>query len=429
MHALVLSLVLAFTQAPLPRKPFFGASLAPVDKGVKIVQVTPDTTAESAGLKPDDVVTALGTETTESVPALAKAISNQTTGGKVKVVFTRGGVSQTSEATVKPRPADNGPTYETLYDQVVSKGSRIRIFVTKPKTPGKHPALFLIQGIGYVSNEQPLTGTQGYGRICRAFSDKGYVTVRVEKPGLGDSEGGPPDKVDFDTELDAFRQALLKTKSYDFVDPAKVFIFGHSMGGCEGPILASEIPVAGLAVYGTVVRTWQEYVVGMFRNQISLSGGSASSLDAVERNTIAALHLLFNEGLSPDEAKAKYPQWANAVNGLFPDGQHFSGVGLPFWRGCFAQNFASYWEKLDTNVLSIYGACDFVADRVDHPMIADIVNKIHPGKAKFVEIPNSDHAFRNVASQKESQEFWSRGGKDMNPAICDVLTNWADSLR
>jgi len=418
----------AQTNAPLPRKPWFGAALAPVDQGVKIVTVTSGTTAESAGLKPDDVVTAIGDATTDTVPKLAAAIAGLTTGGKVKVVFTRGGKSQTVEAAVKPKPADNGANYETIYDDVVSKGHRIRIFVTRPKTPGKHPALFLIQGIGYVSNEQPLTSASGYGRICRAFNDKGYVTVRVEKPGLGDSEGGPADKVDFDAELDAFRQALLKTKSYDFVDPNKVVIFGHSMGGCEGPILAAEIPVRGLAVYGTVIRTWHEYVVGMYRNQSSLSGASASSLDEVERNTIAALHLVFNEGLSLDEVKTKYPKWEGAVRGILPDGEHFSGVGLPFWRGCFAQNYASYWEKLDTNVLSIYGACDFVADRVDHPMIADVVNKVHPGKAQFVEIPNSDHAFRNVASQKESQEFWSRGGKEMNLGICDTLTAWADKI-
>jgi len=434
MQALVASLVLALGHwgqghEALPRRPFFGASLAAADKGVKIVQVTPDTTAESAGLKTDDVVTAIGDSATATAADLGKVVSGLKTGVHVKIAFLRGGQGQSADATVKPRPADKGAGYETVYDDVVSKGSRIRLLVTRPTSPGKHPALFFIQGIGYYSYEMPLASDHPYARVLKAFSDKGYVTVRVEKPGLGESEGGPADKVDFDTELDAFRQALLKTKSYEFVDADRVFIFGHSMGGCEGPILASEIPVRGLAVYGTVARTWMEYVVEMFRNQYSLSGASASALDATERNTIAALHLLFNEGLSPDEVKAKYPKWAPAVQGLFPDGQHFSGVGLPFWRGCFAQNFASYWEKLDTNVLSIYGACDFVADREDHPLIAEIVNKAHPGKAKFVEIPNSDHAFRNVASQRESQEFWSKGGKAMNPAICDVLVSWAEGLR
>jgi pimeloyl-ACP methyl ester carboxylesterase len=425
--------VASFAQgsAPLPRRSWLGAQIAPAEKGVKVVQVFPGTTAESAGLRPDDVVLSVNGVAVSAPPALLKAISELPSNAKAKLEFMRSGQTQTLEVTTRPRPVDKGPGYETIYDQVISKGNRIRIFVTRPTAPapgGKYPALFLVQGIGYASNEQPLTAPGGYGRICRAFNDKGYVTVRVEKPGLGDSDGGPADKVDFDTELDAFRQALLKTKKYDFVDPNKVVIFGHSMGGCEGPILASEIPVKGLAVYGTVVRTWHEYMVDSARSQSALGGTPASALDAEARNMVAALHLIFNEGLSPAEAKAKYPKWAAAIDGLAPDGEHFSGIGMPFWRGCFAQNYASFWEKLDTNVLSIYGACDFVAEQKDHPMIADIVNQGHPGKARFVVLANSDHGFRNVGSLKESRDTWGKPGKEFNPAICDLLTSWAEEV-
>ena len=59
-------------------------------------------------------------------------------------------------------------------------------------------------------------------------------------------------------------------------------------------------------------------------------------------------------------------------------------------------------------------------------MIAEIVNAKRPGTARYVGIPNSDHAFRTVANIKESFDFWSKGGKDFNPAILEVLTKWAD---
>jgi len=413
--------------APLPRKAWFGVAIAPADKSFKVTQVMAGGTADAAGLKVDDVLTSVDGVAIDKPQSLGQVVGPLDSGKSVKIEFVRGGKPQTVEVVAKPKLVDDGPGYKTTYDQVVSKGKRIRIFVTRPTTTetGKLPVLFLIQGIGYSSNEQPLTGGSPYAKICRAFSDKGWVTVRVDKPGLGDSEGGPADKVDFDFEVDAFRQALLKTKSYPFVDPDKVVIFGHSMGGCEGPLLASEIPVKGLAVYGTVIRTWQEYWMDAVRSQGSLSGANASDLDQAARDNIAALHLVFNEGLSPAEVKEKFPKWSAAVAGLLPDGEHFSGIGIAFWRGCFAQNYARYWEKLDTNVLSIYGACDFVAERVDHPLIAEVVNSKHPGRAQFVEIPNSDHAFRNVASKKESLEFWAKGGKDFNPAICDLLLKWA----
>lgn len=413
---------------PLPRRPWLGVGSTPVEKGLKLLQVVPGSSADQAGLKVDDVIVSVNGKSIDKPPALTAAFAALQTGTTAKVEYLRDGKQSSVDVKLVSRPVDNGPGYETVYDQVESKGHRIRIFVTKPSSAGKHPVLFIIQGIGYVSNEQPLSSPGGYGRICKTFSDKGYVTVRVEKPGLGDSEGGPADKVDFDTELDSFRQALLKTKTYEFVDPDKIVIFGHSMGGCEGPILASEIPIKGLAVYGTVIRSWHEYMVDSTRSQAALLGTRASELDGSARDIVAALHLLFNENLSPEEAKTKYPKYAKAITDMVPDGEHFSGIGMPFWRGCFAQNYASFWEKLDTNVLSVYGACDFVAERIDHPMIADVVNSVHPGKAKFVEIPNSDHGFRNVASLKESAETWGKPGKQFNPAICDVLLDWAESI-
>lgn len=423
------TLLVAQSSAPLPRKPWLGALLAPSEKGVRVVSVVPGTTAEAAGLRTDDVITGIGDTKIVAPASIGGALAQMGTGAKAKVSFLRGEQSQTVETVLKPRPADDGPNYETIYDQVLSKGNRIRMFVTRPKgATGKRPTLFLIQGIGYVSNEQPLTAPGGYGRICKAFNDKGYVTVRVEKPGLGDSDGGPADKVDFDGDLDSFRQALIKTKSYDFVDKDNIVIFGHSMGGCEGPMLASEIPVKGLAVYGTVIRTWHEYTFDMYRNQTSLKGEKPSSLDGLARGAVAALHLIFNEGLSPKEAKEKHPKWADAIDTFSPDGEHMSGMGLAFWRGCYAQNYASFWEKLDTNVLSIYGASDFIAERVDHPLIAETVNQLRPGKARFVELPNSDHGFRNTASRKESQDTWGKPGKEFNPAICDLLTGWADEV-
>ncbi|MFN3729526.1 MAG: alpha/beta fold hydrolase [Fimbriimonadaceae bacterium] len=432
--SLVASCVLASGLAagpadPLPRKPWLGAQVTAVDGGVRVGSVLPESTAMAAGLKAEDVIVAINGQAVTQPAQVAPLIGALLPGAKAVFQVRRGEQELTLEAPARSRPEDHGDTYRTIYDDVLSNGHRIRMFVTRPtRATGRLPVLFIIQGIGYVSAEQPLSGAAPYSRIAKAFNDAGYVTVRVDKPGLGDSEGGPANRVTFPQEVDAFKQALLKTKSYDFVDPDKVIIFGHSMGGCQGPIVASEVPVLGLAVYGTVVRTWHEYTMEMFRNQASLAGAKASTRDGAARNTVAALHLLFNEGLSPDEVAEKHPQWADAVRMLVPDGYHFSGIGLDFWRGCYAENYAAYWEKLDTNVLSIYGECDFVAERIDHPLIAEIVNREKPGKAEFIEIPASDHAFRNVATKRESQEYWSRGGREMNPAIIEVLLTWANRL-
>ncbi len=73
--------------------------------------------------------------------------------------------------------------------------------------------MFLIQGIGLASIDNPVGPLSSYKTIIDDFTRHGFVTLRVDKPGCGDSEGGPARDVDFDTELDGYRQALKMLKA------------------------------------------------------------------------------------------------------------------------------------------------------------------------------------------------------------------------
>jgi alpha-beta hydrolase superfamily lysophospholipase len=44
-------------------------------------------------------------------------------------------------------------------------------------------------------------------------------------------------------------------------------------------------------------------------------------------------------------------------------------------------------------VLAIHGGSDTIMSRADTSAIAEIVNKAHPGRARFVEIPGMTHDF------------------------------------
>ena len=69
------------------------------------------------------------------------------------------------------------------------------------------------------------------------------------------------------TELDIYRQALRQLKETKEVDSGNVFIFGHSMGGGFGPMIAAESRVKGLVVYGVEARTWFEYLLDTIRSR------------------------------------------------------------------------------------------------------------------------------------------------------------------
>src|SRR5438093_3686283 len=347
---------LAGAHDELPRKGYLGVRLAPLSDGARARQepgretgalieaVIPDTTAANHGIKQGDVLLAVNARTVASVDDVMAAVAAIKVGQKFEVSLLRGGQRIVLQMTLKERPRDRGDNFDVLYHHVVTGPARIRTIVTRPHAPRKHPVLVLIKGGGSGTVDEPLSGPQPYSRILNEFAKRGYVTVRVDKPGIGDSEGGPFVDVDFQAELDAYRQAMTAVRAYTFVDVDQVFIFGHSMGGVFAPIIASEIPVRGVAVYGTVAKTWTEYFLENWRRQAVLAGDDPARIDSMLHDLAAALHYLLMERRRPDEILRVRPDLNSTVAKLAPDGL-IAGRSVPFWSQLASMNLPAYWAK------------------------------------------------------------------------------------
>jgi hypothetical protein len=276
--------------------------------------------------------------------------------------------------------------------------------------------------------DEPLNGAGPYSQILSEFAKNGYVTVRVDKPGIGDSEGGPFADLDFQTELDAYREAMTAVRKYGFVDVDQVFIFGHSMGGVFAPIIAGEMPVKGVAVYGTVAKTWTEYFLENWRRQALLAGDDPTATDAMLRDLAAALHYLLVEQKGSADILRARPDLRSLLGKLAP-GDRIVGRAMRFWSQLAARNLPASWAKGYAHVLAIWGRNDFIATEADHPLIAAIVNKARPGKGTYVALEGSDHGFRRTTSPGDSFTRWSSPGGDFDPQIITTLKGWMETVR
>lgn len=422
----------------LPRKPTFGAQLSPVPaelrqqaglkegEGILLPNVLPGQTAEVAGLKNGDILVAIDGKPATSNAVVFQAIAANPSGATLELEYVREGKRAKVKAKLLERPRETSDQYDVEYRHVVSNGKRMRMVVTRPKAEGRYPAMLMIQGLGPSVMDTPLTGSGAYSKILHAFATDGWVTVRVDKPGVGDSEGGPYETVDFDTEMDIYRQALAAAKKLPYVDPDEVFIFGHSMGGAFGPIVASETKVRGIAVAGTVCKTWTEYFQENTRRQELLAGRSLTDVDETLRNQSAAMTCLLDLKMKPDEVIAKYPNLALAVRDLVPGGLMY-GRPVAFWAQLSGYNFPSYWTKVEAHVLALWGSSEFITTEEDHPLIVEIVNKAHPGHGKYVRLENSDHAFKRTESMPDSFRRWGQPG-EFNSNVVEALKSWTRSV-
>lgn len=412
----------------LPRKPALGAQLTPADGGLTIGTVTDGLTA-ATGLKTGDLLLALDGRTTSDVPTLVAILNSLKSSSKVKARVRRNGSEQEVELTVTGKPTEKTDAYEVLYHSVPTNGTRARIMVSRPlKTVGKRPVMMLIQGLGPATVEQPLTSPGPYSRILKAFADDGWVTLRADKPGMGDSEGGPYESNDFETELDVYRQALKKVKTYDFVDPDRIVIFGHSMGGAFGPIVATEENIRGLAVYGTTARTWDEYFLENVRRQSKLAGSNDEEIEDGLRAMVRVQHYLFRENKTYDEIAAAHPDLIPTLNDYMPDKKNIYTNTPRFWAQLTNKNFAQYWRSFKGHTLAMWGESEFISSRYDNEIIKEIIDAVHPGKAEFQTLPESDHGFKKTTSMKDSFTRWSQPGGEFNPDIIDALKAWANRI-
>jgi pimeloyl-ACP methyl ester carboxylesterase len=426
----------------LPRRGSLGLSVEPVSQeqatklklkpgvGVVATQPIPGLTAERAGVKSGDIVMALNGKSV-GPGSIAATVREFPVGSPLSISVVRDEKSTELETTLMEKPRDPGnANYSVVYGHVVSHGKRMRTIITKPRKPGRYPGFMFIQGFSPLSYDFTLEGSTGDvttldGPILFEFANSGFVTLRVEKPGVGDSEGGPFADIDYTTELDIYRQTLKQLKETKEVDSGNVFIFGHSMGGAFGPMIAAENPVKGLVVYGVDARTWFEYLLDTIRYQGLLAGDSFEKADDLVRQGSQLLALVFLENQSVDEVKKSHPKLTGLADNLFPGGL-LSGKTHDFWRELLETNFAAYWARCNAHVLAVRGASDFVSYDADHKLIADIVNRTHPGWGKSAVLPGSDHLFHDFATESESLKNFRRG--KFNPAFIKMTKNWIDAV-
>jgi alpha-beta hydrolase superfamily lysophospholipase len=188
--------------------------------------------------------------------------------------------------------------------------------------------VFFLQGGGCSSIDVPSASPDMWPyALISAMAARGFVTMRVDKPGTGESEGPPCAEGGFRAELAGYRAALRALLEDPAVDRSRVFLFGDSLGGFIAPLLANETHVAGISAYGTIAFT--------------------------------------------------------------PTG--YPGRSDLFFREIADVDILAAWAAVDVPTQMLHGTYDAVATASDHGKIAAIVNGAHPGLAAHRELEGVDH--------------------------------------
>lgn len=377
----------------LRRAPYLGAAMGPGNGPATIQAVGPNTPAEAIGLRAGDVIVSVDGQAIADTRGFLAAIARRQSGDSVTIVVRRGSESITNSGKLAPRPLELQADYEIEYGSVDAGGAKRRVIVTRPRDTAKHPAILLMGGIGCYSLDgilRPAELRDSYAKLLDGWTRAGYVTMRVEKSGMGDSEGPPCNdpRSDFDAEVRGYAAGLAKLESMDAVDRRNVFLFAHSIGPLDAARVASEHPVRGIVVAETVGTSWIEYDLANLRRQLVLSGMPYDEVDRRVRRREVCAHRFFVD-------KQTDASCASEMEGPAP---------YTYMQQLGALDLAPLWKKIDAPVLIIYGTADFVTDDYQHQYLRDMINAFHPGRAVYVRIDGMDHGLQISGTQKQAFE-------------------------
>jgi pimeloyl-ACP methyl ester carboxylesterase len=292
-----------------------------------------------------------------------------------------------------------------LYDWVTNgRGQKLRVFITQPNsitkpnsatsssiTGRKVPAIFFVGWLSCDSMEFPdAATTDGFGIFIRRLIDQsGYATVRMDKPGVGESQGDCA-KADFEDEMRGWRAAFDAMSKYESIDLDRVFVVGLSNGGGFSPLVAGKHPVRGFISCGSWGRTWYEHMLELERRRLVEAKKSSAEVNAMVKAFAEFYDLYLVKGMTPGQVIAEHPEWKDMWYDK-PDGQY--GRPAAFYQQLQALNLGETWQNVNAPVLVIRGSADSIMSHADSGAIAQIVNQVHPGHARYLEMDGMTHGF------------------------------------
>lgn len=356
--------------------------------------------AEKAGLLLGDEVTSLAGAPLRSLAELRRRAAQLTVGETLQLGVRREAQELALDLVPARMPLEPLPSGRVLLDEVPWSPPgggqvRLRAIWTLPDAAGPHPAVWLLPSAAWISQEVPLDPSDPGYRLVAALTAAGIATLRVDRSGLGDSEGPPCTELDFEQELSMWRAARAAFLSSPHV--RKHFVYGRSLGGILAPLLARDESLAGVAVWGTSSEPWHEASLISAAYQYRLRGVTGSELvNTLER--IAELQtLVYLEGLTPSEAYARAPHLADVLPESFR-GEFVHDRTARFFQQLQQHDVAAAWRSVRCPVLAVHAEYDTLTQAGDLQRIAELCG----GGGQFVEVPGVDHFMHARGSLDEA---------------------------
>ncbi len=264
----------------------------------------------------------------------------------------------------------------------------------RPRPAGALPALVLVHGSGPQDQDETIGPNKPFRDLALGLAARGIAVLRYEKRTRRYGQ-----KLDLKTltlkeeTIDDALAAVKRLRATEGIDPARIFVLGHSLGGTALPRIARADPkLAGLVFMAASARPLEDLVV----EQLGTIAGLDGKLSPEEKTQLeaakAAAQVVKSPDLSADTPAAKLP----------------FGIPAPYWLDLRANDPLKLAAALPagTRMLFLQGARDYQVTVKDLELWKQaLAAREAKGEARFVLFPKGNHLLADGEGRCEPAEY------------------------
>lgn len=293
---------------------------------------------------------------------------------------------------------------------------RLKGTASIPKGKGPWPAVLFIHGSGPTDRDENVKGIKinAFKELANAITPLGFVTLRYDKRGVGESEGNFLEAGLWDLVDDA-GTAVEFLKQHPAVDPDKIILLGHSEGCAIAPAVNKRQPVQGLILLAGVAESVKDSII----RQAELAAKEIENLKGVNGFLLRLL------GIPKKIAKSQKKSFGKIINSKEDViKMQFQKINAKWMREHFAYNVVNDLRDVSCLTLAITGSKDVQVLPEHAKRLAETVK----GKSEYYIIEGMNHLLRKQSSPTSilniKKDYKKLANKPIDRELIEKILTW-----
>ena len=284
--------------------------------------------------------------------------------------------------------------------------------LTTPAVQGqlRHPGIVIVAGSGASDRDGIVAGVPMFAQLAGQLAERGFVVLRYDRRGVGQS-GGRTERVNLQDYADDAIAAVKWLARRKDVDRNRIFVAGHGEGAAMAMLAAREDRVAGLVLMAGMGTTGSELILE--QQQLMLSAANVPEAERAAKIELQKRIL---------EAAAAAKDWEAVPADVRPL------VDTPWYRSLLTFDPARVMTRIKQPLLILHGERDRQVPVHHAGRLAGMARaRKKAGSVEVKQLATLNHLFVE-AQTGEVSEYASLEAKTISADVAKAIADWVATV-